>query len=1073
MTKSKFGQIKLRIAVILTAFFMLFTGLFFLTACNDSDSSNSTDSDYTYTEIDNGEIKNANFDFQALNYTLSDYPIQTPTGWNKATADASSPSSSTNSGIVDTSSKAWKELLSKLYDSTAFINYAKDNVAGGWTDEEVKTALKEGKDDDYNPTKAEIKEYVIENYLANATNGFVSPGVREGATDNNVLMINNYDSSKASTTGGLGQKVTSTSAVKLEKGKIYKLSLYVKCFNVSGSSGTTSYGANIRLASTINSQTQQDFKISNIKNTDWKMYTIYIQADDTYDSTVTLSLGLGYGNSNSNNVSEFTRGTVYFDDITFEKVDSIPDTINSSLIKKLTYGAEEDKYSYELSSTEIDYEDLSDTDNQFVYDMTVTAPSTYQTQLNILSSNKYDFTTSNIDNKTSKDFGDATLSKIEPLQTAEPDALGLKLTKSSATIKIDNSNFAIAGGEYVHLSFKIKTDNLYSALGTTDVTIDVRDIYNGLTEKRPAVATVTPVDGEWSTVKLYIKNNFKDATIRNFGVDVIVGPTKIAECKYLEEFVSGDVQIKDLAIAKGNIEKDGSKDTAASLDVYNLNKLFTNTASATIELYAGFANAPEIESDNSTFSFSSAYGDKTTILSGASDVYGYSGVIANHTYITNNNDSETAINTRKGSGNTSGVAGLINTKYLDNANYNLNSSEIKTALGYTTGDEDSQPLMIYNADGTSYGFIGEKHTINAGENASITIKLKVVNKSATELAKAFIYLVDVSEYEKKVLTFEDFTVNNDKCDVAENTKIDGSTKPLMFEVGDTNGEFVTLTYYIANGDTEKNLRIELWNGERDNSEANSFGYVFIDSMEVKYTDAFTEAASWNSTWNSTENPLGALTKNAFRSEGDELITYERELTDLEKQFNLEYPEQQVTYNTKYVWAKNATTIYAVFNSLDVIEEDPYRNIVEEESTDSGCTAKTDPSTFWLSFSSLVLAVALLTAIIALVIKGIRRKMKYRKSDAKSHYNVKSRISAKKNIEKAKEIEVEEDLDVDQPETDTMVENETTDQVDDETFEQEQTEDGYIYGDVQNFGEQEESIKDDNSEENSNEQTTEE
>ncbi len=1068
MTKSKFGQIKLRIAVILTAFFMLFSGLFFLTACNDSNNESSTDTDYTYTEIDNGDIKNANFDFQALNYAITDYPIQTPTGWNKATADSSSPSSSTNSGVVDTSSKAWKELLSKLYDSSAFLSYAKENVAGGWTDDEVKTALKEGKDSDYTPTSKEIKEYVIENYLANSSNGFISPGVREGATDNNVLMINNYDSSKSSTTGGLGQKVTSTSAVTLEKGKIYKLSLYVKCYNVSGSSGTTSFGANIRLASTINSNTQQDFKISNIKNTDWKMYTIYIQADDTYDSTVTLSLGLGYGNNNSNNVSEFTRGTVYFDDITFEKVDAIPDTINSSLIKKLTYGAEEDKYSYDLSSTEIDYEDLADTDDQFVYDMTVTAPSNYQTQLNILSSNTYDFTKSNIDYKTSVDFGDATLSKIEPLQDADPNSFGLKLTKSSATISIKNSNFAISGGEYARVSFKVKTDNLYSALGSTDLTIDVRDIFNGNTEKRPAVATITPVDAEWTTVSLYIKNNFEDTSIRNFGIDVIVGPTKIAECKYLEEFVSGDVQIKDLAIAKGNIENDASKDDAQSLDVYNLNKLYVNTATATLELYAGYANAPELDSDNNTFSFSSAYGDKTTILSGASDVYGYSGVIANHTYITNNNDSETTINTRKGSGNTSGIAGLINTKYFD-TQYE-HSSDIKTALGYKAGDEDSQPLMIYNIDGTSYGFVGEKHTIQANENATISIKLKVVNKSATELAKAYIYLVDVSEYEKKVLTFENFTVNNDKCDIAQNTEIDGSTKPLVFEVGDTNGEFVTLTYYLANGDTEKNLRIELWNGARDNSEANSFGYVFVDSIDVKYNDAFTEAANWNSTWNSTENPLGALTKNAFRNQGDELITYKRELTDLEKQFNKEYPEQQVSYNTKYIWAKNATTIYAVFNSIDVVEVDPYLSIVPDEPTDNGCTAKSDPSTFWLSFSSLVLAVALVGAIVALLVKSIRRKLKYRKSDAKSHYNVKSRISAKKLIEKNKEVEVEESLE--DKTTDVEEENNQVDETsnEDEQLEVQLEEDSYIYGDVQNFGETDELNQ--NDEENDSKNQTE-
>ena len=628
MTKSKFGQIKFRILVMLTAFFMLFSCLFFLTACKDSNDTSSTDSDYTYTEVDNGDIKNANFNFQSLNYTIKDYPIQTPTGWAKAAADGSSPSSSTISGVVDTSERAWKELLSKLYDNSAFLAYAKDNVAGGWTDDGVKEAIKTAKgDQDYTPTKEDIKDYVIENYLAKEDVGFLPP-VREGAPDTKVLMINNYDGSKSSTTGGLAQKVASTSAIQLEKGAIYKISVYVKCDNVSGSSGTTSYGANIRLANTLNGATQQEFKISNIKNTDWKQYTIYIKADSDYDSTATLVLGLGYGNT-TNNVSEYTRGTVYFDDISCEKVESIPNTIGADLIKTLNYGAEEDKYTFELSSTEIDYEDLTATQNEFVYDMTVTAPSGHQTPIDdAITSSTYDFTKSNIDDKTSKDFGDATLSKIEPLNTAEANALGIKLTKASATIKIDSSEFSIAGGEYAYLSFRIKTDNLYSALGTTDITIDVRDINGTITEKRPAIATITPVDGEWTLVKLYVKNNFDETTKRSFGIDVIVGPTKIAECNYLDEFVSGDVQIKDVAVATGNIKAD-AKETS---NVYDINSLWNNTSNATAELYAGFTSAPNLDEDNNNYSFSSAYGDKTTILSGASDVLEYSDIVANHTY---------------------------------------------------------------------------------------------------------------------------------------------------------------------------------------------------------------------------------------------------------------------------------------------------------------------------------------------------------------------------------------------------------------------------------------------------------
>ena len=101
-------------------------------------------------------------------------------------------------------------------------------------------------------------------------------------------------------------------------------------------------------------------------------------------------------------------------------------------------------------------------------------------------------------------------------------------------------------------------------------------------------------------------------------------------------------------------------------------------------------------------------------------------------------------------------------------------------------------------------------------------------------------------------------------------------------------------------------------------------------------------------------------------------------------------------------------VYGVFNNLEVNETDPYDSITEEEETEeSGCAAETNPANFWLSFSSILLAVVLLGAIIMLFIKNIRRRRKSNESDAKSHYKITSRTKVSK-AKKVKKVEIEDD-----------------------------------------------------------------
>ena len=159
-------------------------------------------------------------------------------------------------------------------------------------------------------------------------------------------------------------------------------------------------------------------------------------------------------------------------------------------------------------------------------------------------------------------------------------------------------------------------------------------------------------------------------------------------------------------------------------------------------------------------------------------------------------------------------------------------------------------------------------------------------------------------------------------------------------------------------------------------------------------------------------------------------------------------------------------IYAIYNTLPDYYDvtNPYDSEPSDDDAGSGCTAKSDPATFWLSFSTIVLAVALAFAMIALIAKRVVTKRRANKSDAKSYYKVKSRYSSSKANKSAKK-EKREQTDAKDEETipDESASEETVDsqesadseETTSENAEQSESapeENDYVYGEVQDFGE---------------------
>ena len=1023
--------------------------LFFISACAEEETTTSSTPSYSYTETDDGIIKNASFVYGTYNTKLTSYPKTSLTGWSLTKSSAS------KSGVIDVSDDGWAELMNILASDSGIRGFIQD--AKNFNDSKIREWIKaqDGYDQNKTPTSTEIKEYIVKNYLydkdadpANTDYVFNNPGTHDGATDNKVYMLNNYKSSNQYGRGTI-QKLTSSSSVVLNKGEYAEISVWVKTENLN-TKVSSNVGANIRITNSFNGTAQNDFGIYDITDTEWTKYTFYVQADEVYETKFTLVLGLGYE-------EDYAEGTVYFDDITVKHLTASEfesTTVNQTY--NLIYNADEDNNTNIVQANSIITNGVQT--SVPLYNMSidvldggipsVAARPNYIKETSFVNDADHLYYTKSKAKDTDDEFilgnryGTATPT-IKDDATDIPygikNYLSVDMQGASYTVKLDDNgeNFKLNSEEYANVTFFVK--NNLNDFYSTDITVNVIDIY-GTAEpaRRESIAAISEVNDEWVKCSILVKNNF-DRTVstystREFYLEIIIGPTDVKK-DTAYSYAYGTVDISAPFIATGVTYEFENEDSEVATPYYEYYELFSATASGTTPLYAGFsADYSADEADTETYSLTVKSSDLGTILNGAAIPDGYTGISSNHFYITGNETDGVAINTNKN-------AGLINTKYLSSYN-----SDVATALNYF-GDDNIQPLMIY-ADNDSYGYIGKNYTVAASAYAKVSVKVRVAGADA----KAYIYLVDTSDTVKKVMTFDSFKVNTDGYNTINGSKID--EKELKFVVDSTMMEddgWLTVEFYVATGASSKSFRVEVWNGSRD-GQVKSTGYVFYNDISVSTSGAFTESSRWQDADTTSGNPLFG---QEF-AEGN-LLLYRRELTTTEKEYNAdeERTGEIVSYKPTYIWAENNSMIYAIYNTIDPVEVDPYENEPSEDDTTSDNTVATDPSTFWLSFSSILLAVALVLAIAMLFIKNIRRRRKANASDAKSHYTVTSRVRKQKSSKPKKSRKIDDE---DEEESNASVEEEPvveTEGSSEETPAEDQSLDSYVYGDVQDFGEDKE------------------
>lgn len=1024
MTKNNsISKLKNKSLWILAVICLLCFSMFFFTACGNNTSDDDDDTTYTKTETDIGDITNSTFEFGSLDLDLDDYPQTSPSGWSKS-IDNSAKSVSVKSGIV--SIDAWDNVLKNLYDNSAFLSYVEEKF--GFDSEQIKSDVKaENSSLTDDEVTDKVKDRFVE-FLTDETNGKMKKPASPVEGSKKVYMLNNYVSEGF----GSAQKVTSSSTVTLDKASVYKISVWVNTYNLDFYSDNKG-GANIRLINNFNGTAQAPFGIYGINTAnEWKQYNLYVKTDSDIDCSVQLVLGLGFGNGNSTNVADYTSGTVLFDEISIEKIEetAIPSTASETI------------FDYEQSTENQKYTKATDFD--YIYNMKLSDALSntigYYEKLNANTLCASHELTKTFNNVTSETILDAANSykgdKIE-------DGFDFKIENiKNASITLASNVLDCPAESYVYYSFKI--ENALSKFDKNGVTVYVYDV-DGTTEKTvTSVGTFSTV-GEDELCTIIVKNSFD--TSKQYSIKIVIGPTAITDLKNADDFSSGTIIIKDLYTTKGSVyEYVDDNPFNNKTDYYDYYSLFTATANKTVSLLGSESSVPEDETD-STFNFNVSPTEFGTIRTTTAKVKNYKGVDADSQYI-KEESNKTTIDERSGKvGDINGFAGLINTKYLDGysdftlkneTSPSLTANEIKTSLNHS-GD-DIQPLMIYNKNASAYGYFGNSTTISASSYAKISVKVRVVGD-----AVAYVYLVNTANVSKTVINLDTFTVNTDGYDYkTTDTVIDN--KQLSFKIDSSmmnDDGWCEVTFYVATGATSKSFRLEMWNGSRDGQD-NSQGFVFFDLPDSAITtsSAFSEPTSWVDMF-ATGGTLSGL-----REDVKESAMHQRELDETEKKFNKEQNnnESLVSYDAKYVWIKGDNFIYAVYNTIDPVAVDPYANETEDDETSgSGCTAETDPSTFWLSFSTILLGAVLILAIVMLFVKNIRRRHKRNKKDAKSHYNVTSRYNKKNKPSKAKQ-----DFDdyEEEPEQPVLPDEQPTE---DAQIDETDNSNDYVYGDVQDFG----------------------
>lgn len=355
---------------------------------------------------------------------------------------------------------------------------------------------------------------------------------------------------------------------------------------------------------------------------------------------------------------------------------------------------------------------------------------------------------------------------------------------------------------------------------------------------------------------------------------------------------------------------------------------------------------------------------------------------------------------------------------------------------------------FYNEDGVSVSFDalvnGENYYTNADKTAFANHYL--VNSAGTRVYEyedgKYYYL----EEGKKTTEVNDF----DHSIARYNYESIG--EEYAVKVTDTNGEWVTVNFFLHTGSAAKNYRLELWYGERGETGIGENGAISAGAVAFDYSSYSVTSENYSNVISEYETNIINAYKELLKddlsvidSEDENIAFYESKLTEeqiksVKDKFN--YTAKYYTYtlydSEGYVpfnanTAEDGETGYEykitdfdetlAFFRYDNEKENSYNVFVDYSAVDQDIKINTNtddgdddeeetPNTngdVWLYVSSIILVAVLLLTLAAMLLRSYLKKhgvKKSKKNLGKNNYRQRERYVRKLHLVKNEEAEDE-------------------------------------------------------------------
>ena len=220
------------------------------------------------------------------------------------------------------------------------------------------------------------------------------------------------------------------------------------------------------------------------------------------------------------------------------------------------------------------------------------------------------------------------------------------------------------------------------------------------------------------------------------------------------------------------------------------------------------------------------------------------------------------------------------------------------------------------------------------------------------------------------------------------------SRDLMFTVsGDTTEDWQTVTFFIKAGSQAKNYRLEIWSGSRDGEVKNGAGsYVLASSNTLstpdeagfndrldEYIENICDAEGYTSVDDFKANYANVLYNAYSFYDSNTFLRYDESL-DKNGVGNSYDDYVSSTYSEGVSYLNTGNVIFANYSlneQTPPVDDDTTNN----DTTDDDTTEESSGADVWLLISSMAIAIALLIAIAALVIRKMTAKARKKKAQA--------------------------------------------------------------------------------------------